>query len=187
MGLGFAISAERREQAIPLVKEAPAVGKFLLLWWLNCPRGNRRVPDAQLSPPALEKSRPGRFPRGILFQGPRAVRRVLFAVFLVLFLVSCAGPQKTTPQSLPLAWFRLKAPDAKRVNVVGTFNGWDPEAHPLQGPDGKGVWALGLPLLPGRYRYMFVLDGTRWVTDPNAAASEEDGFGTRNSLLFHGP
>lgn len=112
--------------------------------------------------------------------------RGLLASLLVLFLVSCAGPQKTAPQSLTRAWFRLKAPDAKRVSVVGTFNGWDPDAHPLQGPDRTGVWTLGLPLPPGRYRYMFVLDGVRWVTDPNAAGYEDDGFGTRNSLLFHG-
>jgi len=70
--------------------------------------------------------------------------------------------------------------------VVGTFNGWDPKAHPLEGPDRDGVWSLRLLLPPGRYRYMFVLDGSRWVTDPDAGASEDDGFGGRNNLLFHG-
>lgn len=70
---------------------------------------------------------------------------------------------------------------------MGTFNGWDPQGHPLLGPDGDGVWSLGLPLDPGRYRYMFVLDGVRWMTDPEAMAYEEDGFGGTNAVLLHGP
>ena len=111
----------------------------------------------------------------------RAAFRVLFAVPL---LVSCAIASK--PESVGPAEFHLKAPQAKRVSVVGTFNGWDPEAHHLQGPDRDGVWTLRLPLAPGRYRYMFVVDGVRWMADPNAVASQNDGFGGRNSLLFHG-
>jgi len=111
----------------------------------------------------------------------RAAFRVLFAVPL---LVSCAIASK--PESVGPAEFRLKAPQAKRVSVVGTFNGWDPDAHALQGPDRNGVWTLRLPLPPGQYRYMFVLDGVRWMADPTAVASQNDGFGGRNSLLFHG-
>jgi len=33
---------------------------------------------------------------------------------------------------------------------------------------------------------MFVVDGVRWTADPNAVAFQDDGFGKRNSLLFHG-
>ncbi len=109
--------------------------------------------------------------------------RVLLAVPL---LVSCAALHNRGPESPVPAVFRLTAPDAKRVSVVGTFNGWDPHAHPLRGPDRNGVWSLSLPLPPGRYRYMFVVDGVRWVTDPTAVASEADGFGGHNSVLFHG-
>jgi len=106
--------------------------------------------------------------------------RVLFVISLLL---SCgaAAAESVTP-----AEFRLKAPQAKRVSVVGTFNGWDPDAHPLHGPDRNGVWTLSLSLTSGRYRYMFVVDGVRWTADPNAVASQDDGFGKRNSLLFHG-
>ncbi len=108
-------------------------------------------------------------------------------LFVVPFLFGCAGHQRAGPESAAFAWFRLNAPEATRVSVVGTFNEWDPLAHPLQGPDREGVWSVRLPLPPGRYRYMFVLDGVRWVTDPSAVASEEDGFGGSNSLLVHGP
>ncbi len=121
--------------------------------------------------------------RDVGVRGWSLVSRVLSAVPL---LVSCAALQDRGPESPIPALFRLEAPDAKRVSVVGTFNGWDPQAHPLRGPDRHGVWSLSLPLSPGRYRYLFVVDGVRWVTDPTAVASEEDGFGGHNSVLFHG-
>ena len=112
---------------------------------------------------------------------------VVFGVpFVLLSLVSCATLPNNEPERPMPAVFRLMAPDAQRVSVVGTFNGWNPRAHLLRGPDPSGVWSLSLPLPPGRYRYAFVVDGVRWVTDPNALASEADGFGGHNSVLFHG-
>jgi 1,4-alpha-glucan branching enzyme len=112
---------------------------------------------------------------------------VVFGVpFVVLSLMSCATLSNNEPARPMAVVFRLTAPDAQRVSVVGTFNGWDVHAHPLRGPDPNGLWSLSLSLPPGRYRYMFVVDGVRWVTDPNAVASEADGFGGHNSVLFHG-
>ena len=37
--------------------------------------------------------------------------------------------------------------------------------------------------MPGVYQYMFVVDGQRWITDPQAAESVADGFGQQNSLM----
>ncbi len=111
---------------------------------------------------------------------------VSWVLFVISLLVGCAALQDRGQESPAPAVFRLKAPDARQVSVVGTFNGWDSNAHPLRGPDRDGVWSLSLPLPPGRYRYMFVVDGDRWMTDPDAVASEDDGFDGQNSVLFHG-
>src|SRR2546426_12675355 len=105
-------------------------------------------------------------------------------LLLVPLLVSCAIA--STPESVAPAEVHVKAPQAKRVSVVGTFNGWDPDAHRLQGPDRNGGWNLRFPLPPGQYRYMFVVDGVRWMAGPNAVASPSDGVGGKDSLLFHG-
>ena len=40
-----------------------------------------------------------------------------------------------------------------------------------------------VPVMPGVYQYMFVVDGQRWITDPQAAESVADGFGQQNSLM----
>ncbi|MBX5462022.1 MAG: hypothetical protein IRZ28_13155, partial [Steroidobacteraceae bacterium] len=42
--------------------------------------------------------------------------------------------------------FGVWAPNAARVSVVGDFNGWRPDAHPLEPrPDGSGIWAGFIP------------------------------------------
>jgi len=56
----------------------------------------------------------------------------------------------------------------------------------MHGPDNNGEWSVRVALAPGQYRYMFVVDGNRWIPDPNAVASQNDGFGGKNSVLFHG-
>lgn len=76
----------------------------------------------------------------------------------------------------------LYAPDAHRVTVAGTFNKWKTDADLLR--KGKnGYWTISIPLEPGDYSYMFVVDGSAWVTDPNAESYRDDGFGYKNAVL----
>ena len=49
--------------------------------------------------------------------------------------------------------FRLKAPKAKRVELLGDFNGWKAGTLLLTHEKG-GDWEMMLPLPPGRYRYL---------------------------------
>jgi 1,4-alpha-glucan branching enzyme len=76
----------------------------------------------------------------------------------------------------------IAAPDARTVSVAGSFNHWDPNSHPLADPDKSGRWAATLPLPPGRYEYLFVIDGETWVPDPEAP-SVDNGLGGRNSIV----
>jgi len=78
--------------------------------------------------------------------------------------------------------FRLMDPSARRVFLVGGFNGWDPTATPLEGPDAEGVWQVVVPLPTGIWRYAFVVDGV-WVSPPEAPRYEADGFGGRNGVF----
>jgi len=79
--------------------------------------------------------------------------------------------------------FSVEAPGAQRVAVAGDFNGWRTDEIFLSDTTGRGHFAVSLPLRPGRYAYMFVVDGTAWVTDPHATAYRDDGFGNRNALV----
>ncbi len=78
--------------------------------------------------------------------------------------------------------FVLTAANAVRISIVGDFNDWDPAATPLQRVDGQGWWVV-VNLRPGRYRYSFVVDGTRWIADPSAPRAADNDFGTDNSVV----
>ena len=71
-------------------------------------------------------------------------------------------------------------PGARTVQVAGDFNGWKPA--PLTEVS-DGAWTVTLPIEPGRYEYMYVVDGQQWIADPFAAEQNEDGFGSRNAVL----
>ena len=73
-------------------------------------------------------------------------------------------------------------PGARTVGVAGDFNEWNPLQTPLE-PTPGGAWTVTLPLEPGRYEYMFVIDGTEWIADPFAVEQQDDGFGLRNAVL----
>ncbi len=52
--------------------------------------------------------------------------------------------------------FAVWAPNAERVTVIGEFNNWNKDAHPLQArPDGSGIWEGFIPGIgPGAfYKY----------------------------------
>ncbi|HTE43811.1 MAG TPA: isoamylase early set domain-containing protein [Gemmatimonadaceae bacterium] len=79
--------------------------------------------------------------------------------------------------------FVFVAPAARKVSLVGDFNGWDASATPLQRTDGRNTWSIAVRLPPGRHVYAFVIDGATWVADPQAPLAPEQWFGQRNSVI----
>lgn len=77
--------------------------------------------------------------------------------------------------------YRPRDPGIQKVHVAGTFNGWDPDGIAMER---KGeLWTAILILPRGTYEYMFVEDDARWVTDPLALQTRDDGFGRKNAVL----
>jgi hypothetical protein len=87
--------------------------------------------------------------------------------------------------STPVIYVQLAFADknAKSVTVAGDFNDWDAEATALRDTDGDGVWTGLIALRPGMHKYMFVVNGEQWVTDPEAERYVDDGFGNRNAVI----
>ena len=78
---------------------------------------------------------------------------------------------------------RADASQVKSIAVVGDFNDWDPTRNLLTDKNNDGIWTVTLKLEPGRYEYMFILDGQKWVPDPSAYRYVSDGFGNKNAVL----
>ena len=88
----------------------------------------------------------------------------------------------TAAEPLVLVRLVMVQPGAGTVAVAGDFNGWDPARTPLLRAD-NGMWTTTIKLRPGRYQYMFVVDGKDWQTDPLASEVSQDGFGQQNAVL----
>lgn len=115
---------------------------------------------------------------------------VLVVLSSVLTMLINDGPASTPPGSAPgtiLVRFELRLPQAERVALAGTFNGWSDSSIVFARAGEADQWTVTVALTPGRYQYLFVVDGERWVPDPKAHAQIEDEFGQMNSLLVVGP
>jgi 1,4-alpha-glucan branching enzyme len=69
------------------------------------------------------------------------------------------------------------------VSVVGDFNGWNPDEHPLR-KRSNGTRSVAVELDGGRvhpFRYYDELGS--WFDDPEADAFEPNGFGGTHSLV----
>jgi len=116
---------------------------------------------------------------------PAAALAVLAGLFLIVTVLGVPGGD-AIPESRVYVQFVVEAPSAETVQLVGDFTEWQPTVE-LEDADGDGVWSGRVPLLPGVHEYMFVIDGSDWVTDPNAAGYQDDGFGQKNSIVAVSP
>ena len=77
--------------------------------------------------------------------------------------------------------FRLWRPGATIVSLVGDFNHWNPEDDLLlKGRD--GIWRIRKKLVPGTYRYKYIIDG-EWTPDTYNERSASDDTGEICSLI----
>ena len=73
-------------------------------------------------------------------------------------------------------YFGVWAPNARQVNVIGSFNGWDEEAAPMKKLGPVGIWGLFLPGVEPGAMYKFLItaqDGRKlYKADPFANHAE---------------
>ena len=86
---------------------------------------------------------------------------------------------KAAAPAQPKIRLEFSKPGAQSVAIAGSFNSWQPEQTKTTG---NGGWVKELTIAPGRYEYMFVVDG-QWMADPNAKEFAPNPFGGQNSVL----
>ncbi|MCL2406155.1 MAG: 1,4-alpha-glucan branching protein GlgB [Defluviitaleaceae bacterium] len=55
------------------------------------------------------------------------------------------GANTITVDGITGVHFAVWAPNAKRISVIGEFNGWDGQRHPMRNLGASGVWELFVP------------------------------------------
>lgn len=111
-----------------------------------------------------------------------AVAGLALAASLAAVVVSRLGSDPANPGRREIR-FTISAETASRVTVVGDFNDWNPAKTPLRRTSAAGEWSVTLPLLPGSYRFSFLLDGRIWQSDPERPAAPDPDFGTPTSVV----
>lgn len=92
-----------------------------------------------------------------------------------------AGQRYSAKNQSRVVRFVLMAPDAQSVSVIGDFNQWQPNAHPMtRMPDGG--WTTSIALHHGHHRYQFSVDGQA-VNDPRAQGMARNEKNERVSLI----
>lgn len=81
-----------------------------------------------------------------------------------------------------LAFFKIHAPEAATVYVVGDFNNWRKDNNSAMTRLNDGTWIKRVPLPAGPHRYRFVIDD-KWKIDPANPYTELDHFNEKDSLL----
>ena len=73
-------------------------------------------------------------------------------------------------------YFGVWAPNAQDVHVIGSFNGWDEESHPMKKLGSVGIWGLFIPGVKTGEMYKFLItakDGRKlYKADPFANHAE---------------
>lgn len=114
--------------------------------------------------------------------------RLLFLLLPVLLLAGC---REEEPGSLfPRIdretgeyWFFYydSSASVQSVALAGSFNGWSATATPMKKRTDH-LWSASIKLAPGRReQYKVVLNGTKWIPDPNAPYITMDQW--RNSVI----
>lgn len=125
--------------------------------------------------------------------------RISLLSALAVLVISCAGYLEEAVESPVLdggdVTFRLKNPSARTVQLAGdwTGNNWaqgDAGAGEvlvglMKRRDKDGVWEISIRLGPGRYRYKFLVDESRWMLDPsNPRVVRAENRGYVNLLII---
>jgi cyclomaltodextrinase / maltogenic alpha-amylase / neopullulanase len=70
----------------------------------------------------------------------------------------------------------------ERINLFGSFNGWNRDSHPMKDEDQDGIYEISVALEPGLYEYKFYVDGEEIIDSSNSKAVPNN-FGGWNSIL----
>jgi len=72
--------------------------------------------------------------------------------------------------------------EAETVHLVGDFNDWQ-TSHTMRRQKDRS-WRITVDLKPGRkYQFRYLVDGERWLNDPQADKYIPNPYGDQNSVV----
>jgi hypothetical protein len=128
-------------------------------------------------------------PKMITITPLRAATSML-SILIVFAVVLKYQPQRldtTVTQNelkMKAVTFELEAIGARSVSLIGSFNGWKPEKYEMRKNPKNNKWIIEIRIPTGSHEYAFLIDNKQSIPDPNSVFYKNDGFNSRNSLLY---
>ena len=84
--------------------------------------------------------------------------------------------------------FVFRSASARRVSVVGDFNGWNAASAPMTRESGGDLWSVTIPIAPGRHTYLFMVNDSTFTLDQDArvARARDPDLGVEGSVVIVG-
>ncbi len=76
--------------------------------------------------------------------------------------------------------FRVRAPGARLLDIIGDFTQWSPVAMRAEE---NGWWTATIPVAPGTYQMNVRIDGGKWLVPPGLTAISDDTGGDVGILV----
>lgn len=138
----------------------------------------RQAPVAKVPPVSYPQAK--RWWRGIWLK-PLAYGIGCLLAGVVLWHTMIPNSATVAPPMFKPHRFVIYRPDISRVEISGSFTGWQPRKMRRIGE--TGYWETELNLPSGEHRFVYILEGQQHMADPTVQDREKDGFGGENSIL----
>ncbi|HXG00277.1 MAG TPA: carbohydrate-binding module family 20 domain-containing protein [Bacteroidota bacterium] len=101
-------------------------------------------------------------------------RRSILLFLATVFAALSAHDAHAQPRVVP-GGVEFALPDSGYTSVVlvGDFNGWSKDTHPMR-KSSSNAWVVTVAAQPGMYQYLFFVDGKKYLTDPNNPVAVEN-------------
>jgi len=117
-------------------------------------------------------------------------RKIIFITAAITLLISVpvtyllvSSKMKKPAEKIYIVKFIYESKNAENIAVVGDFNNWSKSDVLMQRIDSTGFWTAEIRLSEGIYKYMFLVDGKKWMPDPLSRIKVKDSLGNEGSLL----
>lgn len=119
--------------------------------------------------------------RPIRASGMNVVFQYIAPAAIAISILALAAVKYYTLQATVPVTFRISYDNARTIALAGDFNNWESDKTYLVKKGDE--WEITVRLKPNRYQYLFVIDGKKYIPDPDARIYADDGFGQKNSII----
>ncbi|MCY3834287.1 MAG: isoamylase early set domain-containing protein [Chloroflexi bacterium] len=88
-----------------------------------------------------------------------------------------------TDDTVQVCFYTEAMPEAESVNLVGSFDDWDENAHPMRRLKDGRFMAIKRFEANSRHEYRYLVNGQMWINEAEADSYTANPFGSDNCVV----